>query len=116
MKRSLGKLIAKRTDALTNATHSLAIPHKLKREIAFQIAELSPEFEFVLALLRKAEKGQPITAKQFRDLYGMIRWHWGMHLRPLKAALLRALSHLEPESEEQSEKQRTKESVPKKRK
>jgi hypothetical protein len=95
MSKKLGQLIQQRMDALTNSMEGLKISDKIRQEIAFQIAELSPEFEAILEIIKKADKGKGLTRQDLCDLHGMVRFHWPMHLRPLVRYLDRAFDELD---------------------
>jgi hypothetical protein len=111
MKKGIGRVIIRRTDALAQAMQLLPIREKTGREIAFQIAELSPEFEFMVGLIKKAENGRAPTIDELKELHGMIRFHWPMHLRPLRSAILRALDEIEAQATSKPKKRALRRSV-----
>jgi hypothetical protein len=112
----LGKLIYKRTRALERAMRALPMREKTRMEIAFQIAEVSNEFEFMLKLLNRAERGRHITANNLKDLYGMSQHHWPGHLPALSKALLQALDQFEQRIEEGTVRMNAKRSQQRKKK
>jgi hypothetical protein len=94
-KRNVGKLVMERMEALKNAMQSLPMTKKDRFEIAFAIAEISPEMEFLLGLIARAKKKGRITCRNLEDVNGIVAWHWPIHLRDLTNALGRFFRALE---------------------
>jgi hypothetical protein len=89
------KLVAERMLALERSMQSLDIGNKNRREIAFAIAEISEEMEFLLELVNRAKRNKSITNKDLEKINGIVTFHWPIHLRDLTKALARAFKEIE---------------------
>lgn len=93
--KDAGRLIETRMEKLTLALEHLGLPFALRRAIAFQLAELSPEFEDILNLFNKADKGEHVSREELENLHGSVHFHWPMHIKPLIKHLRQAFDTLD---------------------
>ena len=91
---SKGSLIQSRLDALYSAMAPLGLKEKTSWEIAFAVAEISPELTEMLSIISKTERGELITETDLVSLQRMA-CHWPDHLRDLMKYLVKAFGEIE---------------------
>src|SRR6478672_6716845 len=87
-------VIRERVTALTGAMAPLRLKSKTVNEIAFAVAEISPELERMLAIIERANKGDSLSRDDLVSLQAMA-YHWPDHLKDLRRYLLRAFDEIE---------------------
>jgi hypothetical protein len=87
-------VIGERMQSLLEALKPLGLKERTQMEIAFAIAEISPELEKMLLIIEMARKGETLKRADLVTFQGMAH-HWSIHLADLKRYLLRAFDELE---------------------
>ena len=80
--------------SLLEALKPLGLKKRTEMEIAFAIAEISPELEKMLLIIEAARKGETLKRADLVTFQAMA-YHWSIHLADLKRYLLRAFDELE---------------------